>query len=67
VSEWISTKDRLPEDSLNVYVVAWLTDEHMWSVPGRRIQYEVASGSYVNRFSRLYTHWVPLPAPPHAA
>lgn len=57
MSEWISVKERLPEESTNVLVVhdgGRVTIE--WMLSSRKFLYEEIYG-YV-------THWMPLPEPP---
>jgi hypothetical protein len=58
MNEWISVKDRLPEDG-DVVVT--------YSVPNRRISHCECLKSYVTQYGNYaeITHWMPLPAPPN--
>ena len=55
--EWISVKDRLPEDGALVVT---------YSVPNRRISHCECLKSYVTQYGNYskVTHWMPLPALP---
>jgi hypothetical protein len=60
--DWVSVKDKLPEKSLDVFVIAKFTNEFS-SAPGmyNNKPGEVVSGYYVNIHTRIYTHWMPFP------
>ena len=62
VQEWISVKDRLPEDicpvlvaleGLNIAFHGFYQDEKWWKV-----------GAGTRPFTQKVTHWMPLPQPP---
>ena len=62
VQEWISVKDRLPEDicpvlvaleGLNIAFHGFYQDEKWWTV-----------GAGTRPFTQKVTHWMPLPQPP---
>ena len=62
--QWISVKDRLPEDDVDV-VIGWFqktaSNKPFWTVDAAQLTNKVFSGW------RVYpevTHWMPLPAPP---
>jgi hypothetical protein len=63
MSEWVSTKDRFPDKSHDVFFIGLLTNEHMWATR-RQKPYDVVSGAYLNLFPEIYTHWMPVPEPP---
>ena len=62
VQEWVSVKDRLPEDicpvlvaleGLNIAFHGFYQDEKWWKV-----------GAGTRPFTQKVTHWMPLPQPP---
>ena len=62
VQQWISVKDRLPDDicpvlvaleGLNIAFHGWYQDEKWWSV-----------GAGSRPFTQKVTNWMPLPQPP---
>ena len=61
MSEWISVKDRLPEDNYNLYLV--------WR-EGRSVNLIIDICEFTNDIWYSYdgacnpTHWMPLPQPP---
>jgi len=66
MSEWISVKDRLPEDNLEVLFFSQEYD-------GCFVGYKAVEGSYVDpegnglnvsNIQKYYTYWMPLPAAP---
>lgn len=64
VQEWISVKDRLPEE--NEIVVGWCKDN-----PFSSYTFEIVSWNgkgwvfvYAQRYVTNVTHWMPLPKPP---
>jgi hypothetical protein len=63
-TKWIYLKDRFPEKSLDVYVLARFTKEFL-SAPGmyNRRPAEVVSGNCVHMNPRIYTHWSPISEP----
>ena len=64
VQEWISVKDRLPEDS-GYYLVAY-RDKYNEST-SIDLDYYVKCGAgewWANEFTHNISHWMPLPEPP---
>ena len=62
MDSWVAVSERLPKDRFDIFYVGYLTQEHMWTT--RRLSpYDVVSGGYLNRFPRLYTHWMILSVP----
>ena len=64
VQEWISVKDRLPEDR-GYYLVAYL-DKYNEST-SIALDFYVNCGAgewWSNEFTHNITHWMPLPQPP---
>ena len=64
--QWLSVKDQLPEDNLEVLFFSQVYD-------GCFVGYKAAEGSYVDpegnglsvsNIQKYYTHWMELPAPP---
>ncbi len=64
--QWISVKERLPEDNLEVLFISQVYD-------GYFVGYKAAEGSYVDpegnglsvsNIQKYYTHWMPLPEAP---
>lgn len=64
--QWISVKDQLPEDNLEVLFFSQEYD-------GCFVGYKAAEGSYVDpesnglsvsNIQKYYTHWMPLPETP---
>lgn len=62
VQEWISVKDRLPEnicpvlvalDGISIAFNGWYHDGKWWTV-----------GAGTRPFTQKVTHWMPLPQPP---
>lgn len=61
--EWISVKDRLPEEDVRVLV--WLSDEvDAYTTVRMRIDTDRRHNSRWVRWNRYITHWMPLPQPP---
>lgn len=65
---WISVKERLPEEIMDVLVVKHngLITVMSWHAPfdsGKRIFQWWGFGRWVNQHSQI-THWMPLPEPP---
>jgi hypothetical protein len=65
--QWISVKDRLPEEDVDV-VIGWFSktasNKTFWTVDAAQLTNKVFSGW------RVYpevTHWMPLPKPPEDA
>lgn len=61
MAEWISVKDRLPEDMIErvlVYVSSISVIGHPWIDTDR-----CRNGRWV-RYGNDVTHWMPLPEPP---
>lgn len=80
MSEWISVKDRLPENDDSVLVCAFtgadrqvVFEAHYWPYPTNA--YGDQQGAWQNcdhdgpyqLDSTTITHWMPMPAPPEAA
>lgn len=63
MDNWVSAGDQLPKDSFENLFIGHLTEEHMW-VTRRPHPYDIVSGGYINRFPKLYTHWIPFPKGP---
>ena len=66
IPQWISVKDRLPEDGTRVmaYVNGW--HEVAWhrkSIREWQFRDEIAFNNETNTYG-LVTHWMPLPEPP---
>jgi len=61
--EWISVKDRLPEDEERVAVLyRWEDRKDLIKFIGSYMPYEKA---WVNTLGKItITHWMPLPEPP---
>ena len=63
--EWISVKDRLPEEGVEVLTwsrgVGVLGAEYITSNP------EDQAGWTQARFATIFDYWMPLPEPPEAA
>ena len=56
--EWISVKDRLPEEKVKVLVVLGS------NIRGKRICIDQRISGNWRGLGRLVTHWMPLPEPP---
>lgn len=69
MTEWISVKDRLPED--NARVMVFCNDPHLGKLCRPMsiiIQYSRDRGWYDKAEKyRHVSHWMPLPEPPHAS
>lgn len=66
--EWISVKDRLPEDSCDVLVAkrngrVFKMSYHAPFDSGKRIFQWFGFGKWIDQHSQI-THWMPLPEPP---
>ena len=59
VQEWISVKERLPEENVRVLVCFRFTDYSQIETDTDRIE----KGKWY-RWSKYVTHWMPLPQPP---
>ena len=59
VQEWISVKDRLPDENVRVLVCFRFTDYSKIEMDTDRIE----KGLWY-RWSKYVTHWQPLPEPP---
>jgi hypothetical protein len=75
MSEWISVKDQLPEDNLEVLFFSQEYDGCFvgYKYDGCFVGYKAAEGSYVDpegnglsvdNIQKYCTHWMPLPAAP---
>lgn len=71
MSEWISVKDRLPEDFYHVDV--WFKPHSLgiadeWRVPDAYIRngrwLHIYRGAEAELEGRHITHWMPIPEPP---
>lgn len=56
--EWISVRDRLPEEKVKVLVVLGS------NIRGKRICIDQRISGNWRGLGRLVTHWMPLPEPP---
>ena len=62
MSEWISVKDRLPEDGQEVF--AYCSEADSFEMLVLRC---LSENMWINRALDIYenvTHWMPLPTPP---
>ena len=68
VQEWISVKDRLPEEWTNVLVYSGGNYDVLMYRPNRRetlcFMYQDECGHWTEKHSPPVTHWMPLPEPP---
>lgn len=74
--EWISVKDRLPEigssflatDRKEMHTAHWCNDTEEWYSGGWESCNYCGGRSKVSlekdRYSFIFTHWMPLPEPP---
>lgn len=63
-SEWVSVKDRLPEDKMQPVIIAkfnGLVCEMMYQ--DGKFEYWQGRGQWLDQTSQI-THWMPLPKPP---
>lgn len=63
MSEWISTKDRLPDEDKEVLVAYWFLPNNgdpSWIIETGRY----LAGKWVQLEGYDVTHWMPLPEPP---
>ena len=68
MSEWISVKDRLPEDGQSCIYVIHIPKKNEWKLDYGEWQAKenVFYGEYIDYrdLSWTLTHWMPLPEPP---
>ena len=65
MGEWISVKDRLPEDCKKILVVngrGYISISSLWRKDGSKWTW-VDSAGHFNHVNDI-THWMPLPEPP---
>ena len=64
VQEWISVKDRLPDQ--NIRVLVWMQDneEEYTQIDTDRWSCTMEQGYHWIRWGNRVTHWMPLPQPP---
>lgn len=66
-SEWVSVKDRLPEDITDVLVTGWqglfIAQLDFFGGDGKA-WYKKEGGFIGHVNSNNITHWMPLPSPP---
>ena len=64
VQEWISVKDRLPEQ--NIRVLVWMQDneQEYTQIDTDRWSCTMEQGYHWIRWGNRVTHWMPLPQPP---
>ena len=64
VQEWISVKDRMPEQ--NIRVLVWMQDneEEYTQIDTDRWSCTMEQGYHWIRWGNNVTHWMPLPKPP---
>ena len=64
MSEWISVREQMPEEGVDVLVYGDLCYGDCYNAKGIEVDY-VKHGTFV-AFDEDVTHWMPLPEPPES-
>lgn len=59
MAEWISVKDRLPEEDQEVFIIERFEDEPLNIISVQTYDSKVLDDIWAN-----VTHWMPIPEPP---